>query len=147
MPSAALPSWTTQALPRVAFRSTPSPPSDPCACSRTYNLQCEQGATLSSKITLTLNGVPVDVTGGHFQFTAKLDPSLPDSDPSTIKIDWQETSTPTQGVTWLVIPADTTSTMQVAGYSYQVRLVSSGGVVTPLVKGMLTILQPISARH
>jgi hypothetical protein len=128
-------------------QSIASPPVDPCACSRTYNLQCEQGATLSSKITLTLDGQPIDVTGGTFQFTAKVDPSLPDSDPDTITIDWQETSTPTQGITWLVIPADTTAAMDVLGYSYQVRFVSSGGVVTPIVKGTLTIVQPISSRH
>src|SRR4029077_18739256 len=68
----------------VALRAVPSPPLDPCSCSRTYNLQAEQGATLSTKITLTLDGVAVDVTGGEFQFTAKTDPSLPDSDPSTV---------------------------------------------------------------
>lgn len=134
-------------MPQVALRAVPSPPLDPCACSRTFNLQCEQGATLSSKITLTLDGAPVDVTGGTFQFTAKTDRALADSDPSTVMIDWQETATSTQGVTWLVVPADTTGMMQLIGYSYQVRFVSSGGVVTPLVKGVFTITQPTSARH
>jgi hypothetical protein len=130
----------------VALRAVPSPPLDPCVCSRTYNLQCEQGATLSTKITLTLDGAAVDVTGGEFQFTAKTDPSLPDSDPSTVIVDWSETAAPTTCVTWLVIPAVTTASMQLVGYSYQVRFVSSGGVVTPLVKGILTITQPISSR-
>ena len=124
----------------------------PCACSKTYNLTVEQGATLSSKISLTLTdpvtGItsPVDVTGAQSQFTAKLDPNQPDSDPATIMVDWQETSTPTQGITWLTIPAATTTTMQLAGYSYQVRMVSSSGVVTPLFKGTLTVTQPVSVR-
>jgi len=117
-----------------------------CPCANTFNLQVEQGATLSSKITITLNKLPVDVTGSKFEFAAKTDPSLPDSDPSTVMIDWTETSTPTQGISWLVIPAATTATMQLIGYSYQVRLVSSSGVVTPLFKGVLTIVQPISPR-
>jgi len=123
-----------------------------CACSKTYNLTVEQGATLSSQITLTITdkttGVktPVDVTGATFQFTAKLDPNQSDTDPGTIKIDWQETSTPTQGITWLTVPAATTVNMELAGYAYQVRMVSFSGVVTPLFKGTLTVTQPVSAR-
>lgn len=131
--------------PTASSSGSASPTS--CECSRTFNLACEQGATLSSQITITLNGAPVNVTGGTFQFTAKTDPSLPDSDPSVVKIDWTETATPAAGTTWLVIPAATTASMQVTGYSYQVRFVSSSGVVTPIVKGVLTIVQPISSRH
>ncbi|MGA7412124.1 MAG: hypothetical protein WBW33_16735 [Bryobacteraceae bacterium] len=110
-------------------------------------MQVEQGATLSTKITLTLNQVPVDLTGATFQFTAKLDPNDPDTAPTTVQIDWQETSTPQQGYTWLVVDADTTGSMQLVGYAYQVRMISAGGVVTPIVKGVFTIVQPISARH
>jgi len=123
-------------------RTTP----DPCKCARTFNLQVEQGATLSSQITLTLDGVPVDVTGAKFQFTAKLDPNDSDSAPTTVKVDWFETTVPTQGITWLVLPAAATLTMQLAAYSYQIRMVSVSGVVTPLVKGTLTIVQPVSSR-
>lgn len=119
---------------------------DPCACYKTFNLQVEQGATLSTKITITLNGAPVDVTGATFQFTAKLDPGDADTAPTTVTVDWQETSTPQQGYTWLVIPASVTVAMQLAAYAYQVRMVSSGGVVTPIVKGSLTIVQPVSSR-
>jgi hypothetical protein len=134
----------TQAVkPRTTSTSSAS---NSCGCSQTYNLQCEQGATLSSQITITLNAAPVDVTGSEFQFTAKLNPSDADTAPTTVMVDWQETSTPTQGITWLVIPAATTQTMQLAGYSYQVRMVSSSGVVTPIVRGVLTIVQPVSTR-
>ena len=117
-----------------------------CACAKTYNLQVEQGATLSSQITLKLDGAPVDITGAEFQFTGKLDPNLPDSDPSVVTVDWTETTTPTIGVTWLVIPAATTVNMEIDAYAYQVRMVGSGGVVTPLFGGTLTITQPVSPR-
>jgi hypothetical protein len=127
----------------------PPPPATtppPCTCATTYNLQVEAGATLSSQITITLNNAPVDVTGSTFQFTCKLDPSDADTAPTTVQINWQETHTSTQGITWLVIPAATTQTMQLIGYSYQVRMVSSSGVVTPIVRGILTIVQPVSTR-
>jgi hypothetical protein len=118
----------------------------PCPNLTTFNLQCEQGATLRSQITLTLNGAPVDLTGATFEFTAKLDPNLPDSDPGTIKVDWTETATSTQGITWLTIPAATTFTMVIDDYDYQVRLVSATKIVTPLFHGILTIVQPVSPR-
>ena len=140
---------TTQLPSRVTARSyapTTQTAPDPCACYKTFNLQVEQGATLSTKITLTLNGVPVDLTGATFQFTAKLDPNDSDSAPTTVKVDWQETSTPTQGYTWLVVPTDVTSTMQLVAYSYQVRMVSAGNVVTPIVHGAFTVIQPVSSR-
>lgn len=126
--------------------SSSSSSSASCSCARTFNLAVEQGATLSSQIKLKLEGVPVDVTGATFQFTGKLDPDLPDSDPSVIKVDWQETATPTQGITWLVIPAATTINMALDAYEYQVRMVSVSGVVTPLVRGTLTVVQPVSSR-
>jgi hypothetical protein len=134
--------------PRASYAPTTQTPStDPCSCARTYNLQVEQGATLSTKITLTLNGLPVDLTGAWFQFTAKLDPNDADDAPTTVMVDWQETATSLEGYTWLVVSADITGGMQTVGYSHQVRMVSAGGVVTPLVKGVFTIIQPTSARH
>jgi len=127
-----------------------------CSCGKVFNLTCERGATLTSKITLTITdkttGVksPVDVTGNMFQFTAKphqTDGSeLPDSDPSVIKIDWPETATPIQGITWLTIPATTTRDMLSTPYDQQVRMVSPGGVVTPLFRGALQVTEPVSAR-
>ena len=141
----------TRNFSQVIPRDGTSPPSatiapSSCTCANTYNLQVEQGATLSSQITITLDNAPVDITGSEFQFTGKLNPSDDDAAPTTIQIDWQETNTPTLGQTWLVIPAATTQTMQLVGYSYQVRMVSSSGVVTPIVRGILTIVQPVSSR-
>lgn len=132
-------------IPSSYAPTTQSSP-DPCACAKTFNLQCEQGATLSSRILLKLDGQPIDITGATFQFTAKLDPSDADNAPTTVKVDWQEVVTPTQGYTWLVVQAAITLNMQIVAYSYQVRMVSGTGVVTPIVKGAFTIVQPVSSR-
>jgi hypothetical protein len=130
--------------------------SSTCACGKVFNLSVERGATLTSKITLSLTdqntGVksPVDVTGATFQFTAKPHQSdgsqLPDSDPSVILIDWAETVSPAEGVTWLTVPAATTESMLSTAYDQQCRMVSSSGVVTPLFSGSLVVTEPVSPR-
>jgi hypothetical protein len=135
----------------ATLQSTPS-----CSCGKVFNLSVERGQTLSSQITLSITdkttGVksPIDVTGNTFQFTAKphqADGSyLPDSDPSVIMIDWPETVTPTEGVTWLTVPAATTQNMLPDPYDQQVRMVSPSGVVTPLFTGSLVVTEPVSSR-
>src|SRR5215475_14872953 len=128
--------------PKQTSTSTQSQSSS-CACVQGAALTVQRGATLSTKLKLTVTDssvtppatTPVDITGSTMQFTAKVDPTYLDSDPTTIKIDWQETSTPTQGITWLQIPAATTQTMQTIAYSMQIRMKSASGVVTPLVTG------------
>lgn len=132
-------------------------PAAPCYTGKkpSFNLACEQGATLNCGITLVVvdaNGVsqPLNITGNLFQFTAKLDPNLPDTAPGVVTKDWTETVTPTQGTTWLQLDAETTLSMQVASYFYQVRMISSvtsvSPIVTPLFSGTLAILQPVSTR-
>jgi hypothetical protein len=120
------------------------------------NLCVQQGATLSSNIVLTVkdvNGVtqPVDITGNKFEFTAKTSNSLPDTDPTVIKVDWTETTTPKQGSTWLIVPSNVTATMALLPYFYQVRMVQSptspSPIVTPLFNGTLTVIQPVSPRY
>jgi len=121
-----------------------------CTCTRTAALTVQRGATLLTKITLKItdNSVtppvtaPVDITGCEFQFTAKPTQDTPDDDPKTVKIDWQETSTSLEGYTWLVVPAVTTQDMDDLSYVMQIRMVSSSGVVTPLVGGSLTVTEP-----
>jgi hypothetical protein len=125
-------------------------PASTCTCTKTAALTVQRGATLSTKITLTVTDssvtppvtAPVDITGNEFQFTAKPTQDTPDDDPSTVKIDWTETTTPQQGFTWLTIPAATTQNMMDVSYVMQVRMVSSSGVVTPLVGGSLTVTEP-----
>lgn len=125
-------------------------PAQTCSCEKSVAYSCERGATFSSQIKLSITDTsvsppvtsPVDLTGTTFQFTAKTSQDVPDSDPSTIIIDWQETTTPLQGTTWLTIPAATTIDMQIVAYVIQVRMKSPSGVVTPLVAGTLTITEP-----
>jgi hypothetical protein len=158
-------STATQApppIPRVAFpRATQqngngTVPAQTCSCTKSVAYSCERGETFSSQITLSITDSsvtppvtsPVDLTGSTFQFTGKTSSDVPDSDPSTIIGDWQETATPQQGSTWLKIPAATTHDMQTVAYVIQVRMVSPSGVVTPLVAGTLTITEPpASARY
>jgi hypothetical protein len=138
----------------VSAPQSPSPPVQ-CSCQPGLNLCVEQGATLSSQIALTVkdssgNIGPVDITGAKFEFTAKTNPNLPDTDPTVIKVDWTETSTPTKGATWLVVPSNITAAMQLAPYFYQQRMVQSptspSPIVTPLFSGTLTVIQPVSSR-
>lgn len=121
-----------------------------CTCTRTAALSVQRGATLSTQLKLTVTDKtvtppaksPVDITGTEFQFTAKPAQDTPDDDPLTVMVDWFETSTPQQGITWLVVSAATTQTMLAVSYVMQVRMVSSSGVVTPLVGGSLTVTEP-----
>jgi hypothetical protein len=162
MSTATVPSWKSLPfipnpyIPQgVALTSTPVP-AQTCSCEKSVAYSCERGETFSSQITLTLTDSsvtppvknPIDLTGSTFQFTAKPSQDTPDNDPATIIVDWQETTTPLQGTTWLTIPAATTHNMQTIAYVIQVRMVSPSGVVTPLVAGSLTITEPpASARY
>ena len=153
-------------VPRTAFprskatqqsgTASPTVPASTCSCAQTVAYSCERGETFASEIKLSITDSsvtppvtsPVDLTGSWFQFTAKPDPTLPDSDPSTIMIDWQETTTPQQGTTWLKIPSATTYGMQTVAYTMQVRMVSPSGVVTTIAAGTITITEPpASARY
>ena len=135
-----------------------SSPSNPCYSGQPpyLNLVCQQGQTLTVGIQLIVkdvNGVsqPVDITTKHFEFTAKTDINLPDTDPTVIQVNWTETKTPTQGTTSLVVPSNVTEDMQLVPYYYQVWMVDSitspSPIVTPLFNGTLTMVQPVSSRN
>jgi hypothetical protein len=153
MSTATLSPWP-MARPKATQQNAPVP-AQTCTCEKTVMYSCERGETFSSEIKLSITDSsvtppvksPVDLTGSTFQFTGKPTPDTPDDDPSTIIIDWQETTTPLQGSTWLKIPADTTYGMQTVAYVIQVRMISPSGVVTPLVAGTITITEPVSARY
>lgn len=144
------------ATPGTPIAATAPTPTAPSSCQPGLQLCVEQGATLNSQIALTVKASdgtiqPVDITGNNFEFTAKTDPNLPDTDPSVVEVDWTETTTPTQGTTWLTVPASITANMQLVAYFYQVRMIQSPlsptPIVTPLFSGTLTIVQPVSARY
>ena len=144
----------------VSINSTSPPPSNTSSqcssgCQPGLSLCIQQGATLSSQIALTVkdangNTQPVNITGFEFEFTAKMDINLPDTDPSVVEVNWTETTTPLQGTTWLIVPATLTATMQLVPYFYQVWMVQSptspAPIVTPLFNGTLTVVQPVSTR-
>jgi hypothetical protein len=142
--------WTASPWLKPKATSSSTVPAQTCSCAKTVAYSCERGATFLSEIKLSVTDSsvtppvksPVDLTGSTFQFTGKPTQDTPDDDPSTIIIDWQETTTPLQGLTWLTIPAGTTIDMQMIAYQIQVRMVSPSGVVTPLVAGTLTITEP-----
>ena len=148
MSTATMPAWPT--VPIVAPRTTSASPAATCACTKSVALTVQRGATLACKITVGLTDnsqtppvtTPIDLTGSELQFTAKPDNSYADDDPQTVIVDWQETTTPTQGITWLTVPAETTQDMLTIAYVMQVRMVSPTGVVTPLLAGTLTITEP-----
>lgn len=167
LPNLAKITWQKQTTPppiaspagaTISLGSVPAtPPCAPCYTGQqpNLNLVCQQGQTLTVGIQLIVkdeNGVsqPVDITGNQFLFTAKTDINLPDTDPSVINVNWQETNTPTQGITSLVVPSNLTETMQLVAYFYQVWMVSSvlspSPIITPLFSGTLTVVQPVSSR-
>jgi hypothetical protein len=139
--------WTTN--PR-STQPNGTVPAQTCSCTKTVAYSCERGATFSSEIQLSITDSsltppvtsPVDLTGSTFQFTGKPSQDTPDNDPAAIIVDWQETTSPLDGSTWLTVPAATTHDMQTIAYVIQVRMVSPSGVVTPLVAGTLTITEP-----
>jgi hypothetical protein len=146
MSAVALPSYGQQ-WPKVSPITTTSSIEATCSCTQQAALSIEQGLTLSTGMTITINGAPVDITGHELQFTAKPSYDTADDDPATVKVDWYETATPTQGKTTLVVDASITTTMQPVAYPYQIRMVSPSGVVSGLIKGTLTIIEPLSARY
>ncbi|HET9373621.1 MAG TPA: hypothetical protein VFO40_01510 [Chthoniobacterales bacterium] len=145
-----------QMAPTLQDQAT-TPAAPVCSCGKVFNLTCERGEDLKSQITLSVTdkttGVksPVDLTGQKLQFTAKPHQDdgsqVPDSDPRVVKVDWQETTTPTQGKTWLQVPAAITQNMAIdPPYDQQVRMVSPSGVVSRVFRGSLVITEPVSAR-
>lgn len=92
--------------------------------------------------------IPVDLTNAWLRATAKTNINLPDTDPTVVKVDWQETTTPTYGKTWFTIPATQTVPMVVGPYNFEIRLIGAAllPAVTPIVTGVITVLQPVSSR-
>ena len=114
-----------------------------------------QGATLEAPFTVAVNGQAVDITDSFFRSTIKQDYSVPDSDPTVIKIDWTGGSNPGSrfapsglGQTVLVIPDDTTRDMAVGKWFGQVRgeNVPSLPQVSDLYFYTLDIRQVVSSR-
>ena len=110
--------------------------------------QISQGASLEVHILVLVNGVPADLTEAYFLSTLKSDMSLPDTDPTVIKIDWTEGSNPASGLTTYVLPPDRTHDMIPAIWH---GLIRAGNVpqlpqICDLVGLTVIVTEPVSAR-
>lgn len=119
--------------------------------------------TISSPCTAAGTGVaiivgaqvPVNLTGITFLFTAKTSKTLADTDPTTIKFNWTETSTPLLGQTFLQLSDTQTAGMSISGpqpqggtnpaYFYQVWMYQAPSL-TPVLEGVITVTQSVSTR-
>src|SRR5271165_3373908 len=82
-----------------------------------------QGAELIAPFTVTVGGNTPDLTAANFKATLKTDYSLPDTDPTVVKIDWtgNQGRNPTGGQASLIVPPLTTQGMAVGRWWGQVR--------------------------
>jgi hypothetical protein len=110
--------------------------------------QISQGASLEVPILVLVNGAPADLTNANFLSTLKSDLSLPDTDPTVIKIDWTEGSNPTSGLTRYILPPETTFAMTPALWHGLIRgeNVPELPSVCDLVQLTVILTEPVSAR-
>lgn len=113
-----------------------------------YTYEVAQGATLVAPFQVMVDAQPADLTNAFFKTTLKPAIDLPDTDPTVIKIDWQEGSNPTSGLTSLVVPAETTQEMLPVQYYGQTRVegVPKLPAVYDLMNLIVIITQPVSSR-
>jgi hypothetical protein len=102
-------------------------------------------------VALTVGAqVAVNLTGATFLFTAKTSKTLADSDPTAVKVNWSETSTPLLGQTNLVITDTTTAGMLVSPTFYYYQIWGSGLTgyppLFPIQEGLITVTQSVSTR-
>jgi len=101
----------------------------------------EQGATYSQGLTWKINGIPVDVTG----YTARLKARYADLSKKPVIISMSTASGQgialggSAGTITLSMSATDTANLAPGKYNYDLELVSGGGLVTRLLKGMLII--------
>lgn len=105
----------------------------------TYNITCEQGATLNLVLTWrNPDGSPIDVTG----YTAKMQVRASKAD-STALLTLQTGSGITlggaAGTITLNASASATGGIDAGGYVYDLEMTSSDGTVTRLIEGAFTV--------
>ncbi len=106
------------------------------------NLVADQGATFSQRLTWKIDGNPVNLTG----YTARMKVKHVTRNFEVISI------TSSSGITLggsagtidLLVSAATMTTVVPGKYSYDLELVSPGGVVTRLVKGTFTVTPEVT---
>lgn len=108
------------------------------------NLTIPRGDDIIINLTLTLNGVAVNITGYKFYFTAKVN-SIDLDSAAVIQQDWTTHTNPTLGQTALVLTSSQTN-IGVGSYAYDIQYKDGSDKITTLVTGILTIAQDITLR-
>ena len=107
----------------------------------TYNFTLEQGSTFSRQITVQENGTALNLTG----YTARMQ-MRSTHDSSTIALTYTTTiaSPASNGIVNLSATAAQSAAIEEGIYVYDLEIESSGGVVTRLMEGKVTVTPEVT---
>ena len=107
----------------------------------TYNFTLEQGSTFSRQITVQENGTALNLTG----YTARMQ-MRSTHDSSTIALTYTTTiaSPASNGIVNLSATATQSAAIEEGIYVYDLEIESSGGVVTRLMEGKVTVTPEVT---
>lgn len=111
-----------------------------CGIAGTYNITCQQGATLKRTLTwLEPNKTPINVTG----YTARMHVrELANSASTILELTTSNTTITLGGATGtidLLVSANTTANLTPGLYVYDLEMVSGGGEVSRIVEGNFVV--------
>lgn len=114
------------------------------SCGNTHDLCILQGATFSKVITWKADGVAVNLTGytARMQIRATADAATPLIELTTAN--GRIALGGSAGTITLTISATDTAALTAGRAVYDLELVSSGGIVTRLVQGVVTISRNVT---
>ena len=107
----------------------------------TYNFTLEQGSTFSRQITVQEDGTALNLTG----YTARMQ-MRSTHDSSTIALTYTSTiaSPASNGIVNLSATASQSAAIEEGIYVYDLEIESSGGVVTRLMEGKVTVTPDVT---
>ena len=107
----------------------------------TYNFTLEQGSTFSRQITVQEDGTALNLTG----YTARMQ-MRSTHDSSTIALTYTSTiaSPASNGIVNLSATATQSAAIEEGIYVYDLEIESSGGVVTRLMEGKVTVTPEVT---
>lgn len=111
-----------------------------CGIAGTYNITCQQGATLKRTLTwLEPNKNPINVTG----YTARMQVrATVDASSTILELTTANNRITLGGITGaidLLVPATTTANLTPGLYVYDLEMVSGGGEVSRIVEGNFVV--------
>jgi hypothetical protein len=107
-------------------------------------LTVEQGATFRKSMVWKINGSPVNLTGYTARLQARANQSYDPMLSLTSSAGGGITLSAVDGRITIMISADLTSGLHAGKHKYDLELVSAGGDVTRLVKGMFIVSEGIT---